>query len=324
MKLSCGLPPSSRTLEYARLAEDLGYDRVWLYDSPSLYEDVWIHLGQVAALTDRIKLGTAVLVPHTRHVMVTASAIATIEDISPGRTAYAFGTGASARWTFGGSALKWAFVRDYIETLRGLLRGDTVSVDGAPMRMMHWPGMTVDRPIDVPLIVSALGPKGQAIAGEIADGLMTMAAGVPGWDWQIGMVSGTVLDAGEAPESERVKQAVGAWAMIMQHAMWEGSPKVAASMPGGEDWLARIEAESTEGDRHLVVHDGHATHLTERDRPVLDESPDLLQTMSWVGDPAAIRDKAAETEASGVTELLYTPAGPDLGREITEFAAAMS
>ncbi len=324
MKLSCGVPPSSHTLDHARLAEELGYERLWLYDSPALYEDVWIRLAQVAQGTDEIRLGTAVLVPHTRHVMVTASAIATIEDISADRTAYAFGTGASARWLFGDSALPWAYVRDYLQTLRSLLSGETVEVDGAMTRMAHWPGMTVDRPIDVPLIVSALGPKGQGIAAEIADGLMTMAAGVPGWAWQIGMVSGTVLDSGETPDSDRVKEAVGAWSMIMHHATWEGSPEVAASLPGGADWLARIESESTEVDRHLVVHDGHATHLTDRDRPVLDEFPDLVNSMSWVGDAAAIREKAAETATTGVTELLYTPAGPDIERELRAFAAAFA
>ena len=97
MRLSCGLIPGPDCVAQAQLAEELGYERVWLADSIAIYEDIWIWLGQLATATDRIGLGTGVLVPHTRHVMTTASAIATMEELAPGRMAYAFGTGASAR-----------------------------------------------------------------------------------------------------------------------------------------------------------------------------------------------------------------------------------
>ena len=40
--LSCALPPGPRVVEHALKAEDLGYERVWLFDSPALYGDVWI------------------------------------------------------------------------------------------------------------------------------------------------------------------------------------------------------------------------------------------------------------------------------------------
>ena len=82
MQLSLGMPPGPRSVEYAQLAQDLGYDRVWLFDSAALYEDIWITLALVAEHTD-IDLGTAVLVPNLRHVMATASAIATIERMAP-------------------------------------------------------------------------------------------------------------------------------------------------------------------------------------------------------------------------------------------------
>ena len=40
MRLSCGFPPSPRAPEHAKLAEELGYERAWFYDSPALYGDV--------------------------------------------------------------------------------------------------------------------------------------------------------------------------------------------------------------------------------------------------------------------------------------------
>ena len=60
-----------------------------------------------------------------------------------------------------------------------------------------------------------------------------------------------------------------------------------------------------------------------RDREVLAAAGDLLAGFGWIGDRDEIRAKADAAYAAGATEILYTPAGPDLAREITEFAAAV-
>ena len=86
MRLSCALIPSPREPEQAALAERLGYERVWLADSPALYGDVWIAVAEAARATRRIGLGTSVLIPSLRHVLATAAAIAHVEAIAPGFT----------------------------------------------------------------------------------------------------------------------------------------------------------------------------------------------------------------------------------------------
>ncbi len=119
MQLSVAMPPGPQTRSSTRSSpQELGYDRVWLFDSAALYEDIWIWLARLAEHTD-IDLGTAVLVPNLRHVMTTASAIATIERMAPGRLACGFGTGATARWVLNQTALSWATTRRYLEQLRG-------------------------------------------------------------------------------------------------------------------------------------------------------------------------------------------------------------
>ena len=126
MKISIGVPPGPQALATAIQAEELGYDRVWLYDSAALYEDIWVHLGLIAERTERIGLGTAVLVPNLRHVMTTASAIATIDRLAPGRLACAIGTGFTARLVLDQKALTWLDVRTYVLQLKALLRGEVV------------------------------------------------------------------------------------------------------------------------------------------------------------------------------------------------------
>src|SRR5574340_1398722 len=97
MPLSCALPPSPEVVELARVAERLGYGRVWLGDSPLLYGDIWIAMARILEGTERIGAGAAVLVPHLRHVVATATAIGTIEQLAPGRLEIALGTGFTAQ-----------------------------------------------------------------------------------------------------------------------------------------------------------------------------------------------------------------------------------
>src|SRR6266568_2373297 len=100
-RVACVLPPSADFPKYARFAEELGYTRVWAFDSPALYGDVWIALARAAEATECIGLATGVDVPFSRHVMVTASAIASVAELAPGRLACAFGTGFSAAKALG-------------------------------------------------------------------------------------------------------------------------------------------------------------------------------------------------------------------------------
>ena len=326
MQLSVGMPPGPRTLEYAQLAEELGYDRVWLFDSAALYEDIWIWLARLAEHTD-LDLGTAVLVPNLRHVMTTASAIATIERMAPGRLACGFGTGATARWVLNQKALSWATTRRYVEQLKGLLRGEVVEIDGERCQMIHHPDWAKARPIDTPLLLSALGPKGKEIVVEmheagVIEGYIGMADVDVDVPWRVRMTTGTVLDAGETIASDRVADAVGAWYVVRYHGVWQLFPDAVGGMLGGAEWLAALAAERPEGERHLAVHEGHVTNVMPRDRTVLGLAGDELVTTGWVGTPDEVRAQAAATEADGTTELLFTPTG-DFEREMRAFAAAI-
>ncbi|HWE54688.1 MAG TPA: LLM class flavin-dependent oxidoreductase [Acidimicrobiales bacterium] len=322
MKISCGLAPSLSVVEHAQLAEELGYDRVWLYDSPAIYMDIWVSLGRIAERTNRIGLGTAVLVPSLRGVVATAAAIATVEAAAPGRLACGFGTGATARWALGQRPLTLKATGEFLRQLRGLLRGEVVMVDGAATQMCHVPGYAPSRPIDVPLLFSALGPKGQELARTDADGIMTVGFALGGFDWSAQLVLGTVLDPGELVTSERVKESAGPWYTIMAHGAWESDPAAADFFPGGAEWRARLEATCPEGERHLVVHEGHAAKVTDLDRILVDAAGEGITGLSWLAEADAMAARLEEAAAGGSTEVIYAPSGPDIARELKAFASA--
>jgi 5,10-methylenetetrahydromethanopterin reductase len=326
--LACAFPPSIDVVEHARLAEELGYTRLWLYDSPALYGDIWLTLGRVAEATTTLGLGTGVAVPSLRHVMVTASAIASIEELAPGRLVAAFGTGFTARMAMGQKPMSWNALATYVTQLRALLRGDVVEVDGAACQMLHAPGFAPPRPIDVPLYLAPIGPKGFAVSREHADGVLVTgepaedASGAGRWAACALLVSGTVLDDGEDHMSARVREAAGPWFVTGYHAMWEWEPSIVDAMPGGPEWRSRIETERTAGHQHLAVHEGHVVTVTDRDRPLLDAAGAALLDAGWTGDRAAVGAHLEQAAAAGVTDVIYTPAGPDVPRELRAFAEA--
>lgn len=93
MDLSCQFATSLHSPEHISIAEQLGYHRAWLHDTPAQSPDVWAMLALAAERTHRIGLAPGVLVPTLRHPMVNASGAATLAALAPGRVAIAFGTG---------------------------------------------------------------------------------------------------------------------------------------------------------------------------------------------------------------------------------------
>ena len=324
MDISCAFATSLDTPEHIRVAETIGYRRAWAYDSPALYPDVWVALSLAAERTDRIGIGPAVLVPSLRHPMVNAAATAELCARAPGRVAVAVGSGFTGRYTLGQKPTRWADVERYVRALRALLAGETVEWEGGSMRMLHPPGFGADRPVEVPILIAGEGPKGTAVARAVGDGIF--AAAVPNAaakGWHALLQFGTVLQEGEDAHSERVLDAAGPAVAVAYHGIYERAGRDAVvGLPGGPAWLAGFDA-LPDADRHLFTHEGHLVYLSDRDRAALEEGADLLTSFTLTGSPAQLRARVQAFGASGVTEVVYQPAGPDIPGELERFYAAV-
>jgi 5,10-methylenetetrahydromethanopterin reductase len=316
VELSCSFPPGPRVVEYARLAESLGYRRIWLYDSPLLYPDVWISLAQVAQATSRIGLGPGVLVPSLRHVAAQAAAIATLEALAPGRVAVAVGTGFTGRRLLGKPPLPWRAVAEHLRALRALLRGEEPRVDGVRLRMLHPEGFAPPRPIATPILVAANGPRGLEVARDLGDGVMALGEPPPGFAWCTLARSGTLLEPGESFATPRVFDALAPAIALAYHATWESAGAAVDRLPGGRAWREAVERVPAEV-RHLVVHEGHCVAPPARERALLDPG---LGAMTFSGGLDELRRRWAALAAAGATELAYAPAGPDVPRELRAMA----
>ncbi|CAJ1581087.1 LLM class flavin-dependent oxidoreductase [[Mycobacterium] wendilense] len=214
--------------------------------------------------------------------------------------------------------MRWRDVERYVETVQGLLRGEVVSWDGAAVQLLHSPGLAPERPISVPFVFAADGPKGQAVARRLGSGVFSTRAPIPGFDWSVVLTLGTVLEDDESPESERVLAAAGHAGGVLLHFL-----HTTGQLPADEEalWLqgyAGIPAER----RHLAMHHGHLVHLNEQDKPYvtgtrLAEWGLAKKAGDWV-------DQFRQVEQRGGTEVAFQPAGPDIRRELEAFAAAFA
>jgi 5,10-methylenetetrahydromethanopterin reductase len=324
MKISAQFATSMHSPEHIATAEEVGYDRAWLFDTPHQGSDVWMMLALAAQRTTTIGLGPGVLVPNLRHPMVNASATAALSALAPDRVAIAFGTGFAGARALGTAPTNWAYLRDYVTAFRGLLAGATVGWQGSRIEMMHPNGYAPERPIDVPILISAIGPKGLDVATELADGLFTVNGQTryaSRFDWAALAVHGTVLANGEALDSARVQAAAGPGNALAYHAAYDFGGDVTA-LPGGDVWLDIIN-QTPADERHLAVHDQHLIGLNRADIAAWAASSwNAIPQTTLTGSADEIGRRVKEIAAQGITEIIYQPTGPDIPGELEAFYAA--
>ncbi|HLY87170.1 MAG TPA: LLM class F420-dependent oxidoreductase [Gaiellaceae bacterium] len=188
MKLGLNLgyaPPGTNPTDLfplVREAERLGFDSVWVAEAWGT--DAVSVLGWLAAKTERIKLGSAIMQIPGRSPANTAMTAATLDLLSGGRLLLGLGT-SGPQVVEGWHGQPWGKplgkTREYVEIVRAALRRQVVEHDGAHYRVpYHGPGATglgkplklMLRPLraEIPIYLAALGPKNVALAVEIADG----------------------------------------------------------------------------------------------------------------------------------------------------------
>ncbi|HEY0227322.1 MAG TPA: LLM class flavin-dependent oxidoreductase [Mycobacterium sp.] len=324
MKISAQFATSLDSPEHIAIAESLGYDRAWLFDTPHESPDVWMMLALAARRTSTIGLGPGVLVPTLRHPMVNASAATALSALAPGRVAVAFGTGFAGARALGAKPSSWSFLRDYVRAFRGLLDGDTVDWDGSAMRMMHPDGFAPARPIGIPILISALGPKGLAVAKELADGLFTVngeTGSAPQFSWAALGVHGTVLADGETLDSDRVRAAAGPGNALAYHATHEFGGDVTA-LPAGDVWLKAID-QTPQHERHFAIYDQHLVDLNDADAAAWAAGSWIaIPQTTLTGTADEVAGRLAEIARQGITEVIYQPTGTDIAGELGAFIAA--
>jgi 5,10-methylenetetrahydromethanopterin reductase len=322
MEIGCVFPPTLETPEHIRVAEELGYSRALVYDSPAFLADPWMTLARAADRTSRIRIGACAITPRLRHLVANAGAIATLNALAPGRVDVVVGSGFTSQLMLGKKPARWAEVEDYVVGLRTLLAGDELEWDGAVIGLRHGRLCGVTLPVPVEIRVAAHGPKGYAVAERAADGMVTNPThhtantGPASNSRSLVQYYGTVLDPGEDYTSERVIDATGPYAAFQLHIGAQGMASDSAEAVAFQRQIDGLDVAR----RHLEVHRGHLIEVTDAERPLM--TPTLLRQATASGTGDEVRARIEEIRDSGVQGILYGPMGSDIPRELAAFADA--
>jgi 5,10-methylenetetrahydromethanopterin reductase len=287
-------------------AETLGWDAALQPDSQLRRRDTYVFLAAAARVTERIMLGTLLANPVNRHPSVTASSIATIDELAPGRVLLGWGVGDTAVRLAGLRPARVKELEAATRLMRALLDGEAVEVGAErPARLPH------HRP--VPIWIAAGGPRTLRMAGSIADGVFirvgTHRTNIAG---SIEAIRAGAAEAGRDPASVRlgaifhtvlVDDATRALTMAksMAAGYYEYSPML-FDRPGLK-WTAP-DPETLKRERHVWPDFHHATDLEMSGRVV-----DFLPVEA--ADAFALRGGPAQVASQLIDVLRASPAAFD-------------
>jgi probable F420-dependent oxidoreductase len=291
-----------RAVYLTRQAEANGFGYGWLFDSHVLWREPYPLLTLMGTNTERMRLGTCVTNPGTRDITVTASALATLNEITGGRMVLGMGRGDSARRVMGKKPLTVAYMEEACRDIKALTAGEAVTIDGTEVQLPwaeHGP---------VPVWIAGYGPKALAAAGRVADGIILQLADPDIIRWCIGFARAAAEEAGRDPDAIQVMAAAPVWvsddlATARDRVRW--FPALVSNHV--VDLINRYPKDDLPEAlwKYVETREGydyhhHAEVGSDNARFVSDEITDRF---CIVGPPSVQRERLEELRAAGVTQF---------------------
>ena len=317
-------------MAYVTEAEKLGFTHLWVTDSPLIRSDAFVFLTAAALQTKTMKLGMGVAVPGLRLAPTLAGGMATLNKVAPGRVFVALGTGNTGMRLLGRKPMTLKRFEAYAHTVRNLLDGKDAEyehegethhirfmLNDKGYRNLHDP---------IPMYLAGYGPKAQALAGRVADGLTTniprggtldsilanvkqgVAAGGRSLDnFHLSVrVNFAVLDPGEAVDSERIVNEFGPaittsiHSSVDRHLEYDEDPPEFLR-PIWNDYLDFHMARPA-ATRQKTMHESHNAYVAPDERRFV--TPEVIKRFCIVGQPAEVLEQVRELERRGVRQLM--------------------
>ncbi|MFI6600021.1 LLM class flavin-dependent oxidoreductase [Nonomuraea sp. NPDC050536] len=299
--------PITAAATLAKTAEDLGFDGVWVADH-YFHRDATPALALMAAATERVTLGTAVVSPLLRHPALLASSTATLNEVSGGR--FVLGLGAGGYEFASELAIRprspLGLTREAVEIVRGLqdgraeVEGETFTTRGA---LRFAAGRS-------PIYLAGRGPKMLALAGEIADGVITHGLSRDHIRYVKDHVRSHPEGQASGPAQERVE---GPAVVLMLDVQIDTNPEKARdalrprcmAMAGGAYADELIEVYGLDPDDVGLLRQA----LRQQDRRPELVTDQMVDAFCLAGPPEHVAERLEEFAEAGVDEVILSVAG---------------
>jgi probable F420-dependent oxidoreductase len=309
--LKLDMPPT-RVVSLTRQAEAAGFTYGWVFDSHVLWQEPYPLLTLMAQATERMRLGTCVTNPAVRDVTVTASVLATLNEISGGRMDLGIGRGDSSRRVLGKRPTTLADLEEATLKIKALATGQEVTHDEQQVRL-PW----ADPSATLPIWIAAYGPKALHLTGRIADGVILQFADPNLIKWSLGFVHEGARAAGRDPSSIKVMAAAPVWvsddlelarervrwfpALVSNHVVDLISRYDQATLPPELTAYVR-NREGYDYAKHAEVGSSNAEFVSD----------EVVDRFCIVGPPEVQRQRLQELKDVGVTQFnIYLMSGDE-------------
>jgi probable F420-dependent oxidoreductase len=292
-------------------AEGAGFSYGWIFDSHVLWQEPYPLLTLMAASTRKMRLGTCVTNPVVRDATVTASLLATLNQISNGRMDCGIGRGDSSRRVMGKKPTTLENLEQTVRTIRDLTAGKQITYEDHPIRM-SWANKGVP-----PIWVAGYGPKALRCAGRVGDGVILQFADPHLIKWCLGFVREGAREAGRDFSKMKVMSATAVWVssdkkVAREHVRW--FPALVSNHV--VDLVSRYRPEDLPPeltgyiqDRKAYNYLHHAEVGSSNAEFVTDEVVDRFCIVGPVADHV---QKLRELKAIGVTQFnIYLMCGEE-------------
>jgi alkanesulfonate monooxygenase SsuD/methylene tetrahydromethanopterin reductase-like flavin-dependent oxidoreductase (luciferase family) len=153
-------------MRLAQEAEAFGFHRFWVGDSHMIWREVYPLLGAIAATTRKLQIGPGVTHPQVRHLTVTASAMATLNELAARRLLLGIGVGATGPENIGRKPVTVEELEEALRLLKQLLAGEAVEMNGRQVRCVFAGGSKI------PIYIGTRAPKAMKLAAVLGDGII--------------------------------------------------------------------------------------------------------------------------------------------------------
>jgi 5,10-methylenetetrahydromethanopterin reductase len=167
-------------MQHVIMSENLGLDSVWFHEH-SFGRDAISYLSACAQNTKRIKLGVACLNPYTRHPIVLAMSMLTLQEASKRRVILGLGTGFPLRLDALGISHEKPIgvLRETIEICRSIWKGENLTREGRFFSLTKVKSMAASPNPMIPIFIAGWRTQMLALTGAIADGYMAKGGESP-------------------------------------------------------------------------------------------------------------------------------------------------
>lgn len=315
-------PQGEEAVELVRAAESAGYDSVWVAESYG--SDVVSVLAWLAAKTETIRLGAAIMQVPARPPAAAAMAGATIDALSGGRFIFGFGPSGpqvSEGWYGVPYAKPWGRTREYIEIVREIVaRRGPLTHEGTHYKLPIEGGTGQGKALklnfhpvrsEIPVFVGAIGRKSVELAAEICDGWIPIFFSADAFEetWgehlEAGFAKGGRTRA-DLEVSPSIQVAIDGDTEAARNVVKAGLLLYLGGMGSREtnfyvDLACRFGFEEAALEVQSLFLDGKRD---EAFRAIPDE---LVDVTSLIGSEDQVRERVARFAAVGIDRLICSP-----------------